>query len=78
MVDIEINSWSSPFLNLETNLILYMYPEKCIKFNESESRIRSQEIWNFARHAGGTLLILKNRFLIFKQEIKIIYIGYSD
>ena len=31
MVDIEINAWSSLFLNLETNLILYLYSEKCIK-----------------------------------------------
>ena len=37
MVDIEINVWSS--LNLETNLILYLYPEKCLKFYQSESRI---------------------------------------
>ena len=32
MVDIEINAWSSLFLNLKTNLILYLYPEKCMKF----------------------------------------------
>ena len=50
MVDIEINAWSSLFLYLETNLILYLYPEKYIKFNQSESRIRSREIKNFARH----------------------------
>ena len=25
-VDIEINAWSSLFLNIETNLILYLYP----------------------------------------------------
>ena len=37
MVDIEINVWSS--LNLETNLILYLYPEKCLNFYQSESRI---------------------------------------
>ncbi len=30
---------TSLFLNIETNLILYLYPEKCIKFNQSESRI---------------------------------------
>ena len=50
MVDIEINAWSSLFLNLETNLIWCLYTEKCIKFNQSEWRIRSREIWNFARH----------------------------
>ena len=27
MVDIEINAWSSLFLDLETNLIFYVYPE---------------------------------------------------
>ena len=36
MVDIEINAWSSLFHNIETNLILYLYPEKCIKFNQSD------------------------------------------
>ena len=41
MVDIEINAWSSLFLNIETNLILYLYSEKCIKSNQSESHI-----WN--------------------------------
>ena len=49
-MDIEINARSSLFLNLETYLILYLYPEKCIKFNQSESFIRSWKIWNFARH----------------------------
>ena len=39
MVDIEINVRSSLLHNIETNLILYLYPEKCIKFNQSESRI---------------------------------------
>ena len=28
MVDIEINSWASIYLKIETNLILYLYPEK--------------------------------------------------
>ena len=35
MVVFEINAWSSLFLNNETNLILYLYSEKCIKFNQS-------------------------------------------
>ena len=61
MMDIKINACSSLFLSLETNLILCLYPEKWIKFNQSELRIPSQEIWNFARHLrliykkGGTL-----------------------
>ena len=31
MVDNEINAWSSLFFNLETNLILYLYPQKVYK-----------------------------------------------
>ena len=34
MVNIEINAWSTLFLNLQTNLILY--PEKCIKAGKFE------------------------------------------
>ena len=70
-VDIESKSWSSLFLNLETSLILYLYPEKCIKLNQSEWRIRGREIWIFSRHLrlicrnGWDSLILKNQFLIF-------------
>ena len=30
IVVIKINAWSSLFLNLETNLILCLYPEKCV------------------------------------------------
>ena len=71
MVDIEINAWSSLFLNLMTNLILFLYPEKCIKFNQTEKRIRSREIWNFACHLrfiyknGRDYLILKTGFCFF-------------
>ena len=39
IVDIEIDAWSSLFLNVEANLILYLYPEKCIKFNSIQSRM---------------------------------------
>ena len=73
MMDIEINASN---LNLETNLILYLYHEKCIKFNQLKSLIRSREIWNFARHVrliyriGKNSLILKNRFLIFLYYIQ--------
>ena len=75
MMDIEINGWSSPLLDLETNLILYLYPEKCIKLDKSESCIRSRKIWNFARHLriiykkGGTLSYWKTGFLIFLYSI---------
>ena len=74
-LELEINASSSLFLNLETNLILFLYPEKCIKFNQSESRIRSRKIWNFARHLmlifrnESDSLVLKNRFLIFLYYI---------
>ena len=44
MVDIKINAWSSLILNLETNLILYLYPEKCIK---STNQSRVSEAGNF-------------------------------
>ena len=44
MMDIEINAWSFILPNFETNLILCLYPEKCIKFNQSEWRIRSREV----------------------------------
>ena len=42
IVDIEINAWSSHFLHNETNLILYLYLEHCLKFNQLESRIWSR------------------------------------
>ena len=44
MVDIEINAWSSLLLNLETNLILYLYPVKCIN---STNQSRVIEAWKF-------------------------------
>ena len=31
MVDIKINAWSFLFLNIKTNLILYLYPQKVYK-----------------------------------------------
>ena len=55
---------------------MYLYPKKCIKFNQSESRIRSRETWNFARHLGFIYrngrdsLSLKNRFSIFLNYIQ--------
>ena len=76
MVDIEINAWSSFFLNLKTNLILYLYQEKCIKFNQSESGIWSWEIWNFERHLRlieqkrEGLSNFENLFLIFLYYIQ--------
>ena len=45
MVDIAINASSSLFLNIETNLIMHLYPEKCIQFNQSGSHIWSWLIW---------------------------------
>ena len=68
-----------------------MYPEKCIKFNQSESRIRSREI--FARHLGINIQkregLSKFEKPIFdfsvlypkkwiRQDIKRVHIGYTD
>ena len=75
-MDIKINAQYSLFLNLKTNLILFLYPKKCIKFNQSESLFRSPKIWNFARHLrflnrnGRVSLILKNWFLVFLYFIQ--------
>jgi len=49
MVDIEINAWFSLFLNIETNLILYLYPEKCIKSIQSWSRVYDAEKFEILR-----------------------------
>ena len=47
-VDIEINAWSSLFLNIETNLILYLYLEKCMKFKVTYRVSEAEKILNFA------------------------------
>ena len=49
MADIKINAWSSLFPFIESNLILHLYPEKCIKFNQSESCIYRAEKFNILR-----------------------------
>ena len=36
-MDIEINAWSSLFVNFEINLILSLYPEKCINSTNQSS-----------------------------------------
>ena len=38
-MDIEINAWSSIIINLETNLILYLYPEKGKQNSTNQSRV---------------------------------------
>ena len=48
MVDIEINAWSSLYLNIETNLILYLYPEKCIS-STNQSRIYKADKFEILR-----------------------------
>jgi len=50
MVDIEINAWSSLFLNLETNLILYLYSKKCIKTTNQSRESEAGKFEFFARH----------------------------
>ena len=49
MVDIELNAWPSLFLNIETNLILYLYPEKFIKFNQLQSRVYEADKFEILR-----------------------------
>ena len=65
------------FLNLETNQILYMYPEKCIKFKQAGKF----EIWlsNFENPVFDffVLYIYPKKEWI-KQEIKSVHIGYLD
>ena len=71
-----------------------MLPEKYIQFNQSEWRLRIQEIWNFVHYLrllnrNGVSLsnFKKTGFWFFctsskkewiKQEIKNVHIGYSD
>ena len=64
MVDIEINAWSSLFLNIETNLILYLYPKKCIKFNQ----FRVSEAGKFEILRAILWLIYRNS-LVLKKPI---------
>ena len=73
MVDIEINACSSLFLNIKTNLISYLYPKTCKKFNQSESRIYRlilKPVFDFS------LTISKKEW--FKKKIKSVSIEYSD
>ena len=49
MADIEINPWSSLFIDIETNLILYLYPEKCIKSIQSWSRVYDADKFEILR-----------------------------
>ena len=74
-VDIEMTAWSSLFLNLVTNLILYLYPEKCIKFNQSKWSIRSREFSllikiNIQRREGLSNFEKKNGFWFFCTKSK--------
>ena len=76
-MDIEINAWSTLFLNIKTNLILNVYPEKCIKFNQTVSRIRSWEIWNFARHLRLTYRIAPRDWRVSRRSCTS-YLKQSD
>ena len=64
LVDIEINAWAwfSIFLNMETNLILFLYPKKCIKFGIAYIKINIQKLEELSN--------FKNRFLIFLYYIQ--------
>ena len=77
MVDIEIIAYSSLFLNLGTNLILYLNPEKCIKltipigiaYQKPENlKFFAPLRINIQKREG--LSNLKKRFLIFLYYIQ--------
>ena len=90
MVDIEINALaSSLFLNIETNLILYLYPEiqpirvaymKPINLKFCEPfKINIQkweELFNFK--TGFSFFSTISKKERFKKKIKSVSIGYSD
>ena len=69
-MDIENNAGSPLFINFKINLIFSLYPEKCIKFNQSEGRlepeqpIRSREILKL----GGAVIGL-NKVRLSKKKI---------
>ena len=74
MVDVEINAWSPLFLNLATNLILYLYPEV---YKIKQIRVAFQKPGNLKFCAPFMITIQKRkgltkkkRFLIFLYYIK--------
>ena len=91
MVDVEINAWSPLFLNLATNLILYLYPEV---YKIKQIRVAFQKPGNLKFCAPFMITLQKRKGLTkktvfdfsvlyqklewIKQEIKIVHIGYSD
>ena len=90
MVDIEINAWSSRFLNIETNLIFYLYPEKFIN-STNQSRVLETlkfcapfkiniqtrvGLSNFEKPVRFFSTLSKKEWI--KQDIKSVHIGYSD
>ena len=76
MVDIDMNAWSSLFLNLKTNLILYFYPWKVYKIQPI--RVAHQKPVNLKFCTQFKINIQKreglsnfeNRFLIFLYYIQ--------
>ena len=54
IVNIEVNSWSPLFLNLQINLTHIWHPGKCLKFNQS---CRLQKPSNQVRKRNGWTLI---------------------
>ena len=54
IVNIEVNSWSPLFLNLQINLTHIWHPGKCLKFNQS---CRLQKPSNQDRKRNGWTLI---------------------
>ena len=64
------------FINIETNLILYLYPKKWIKFNQSESCKEADKFEILRAHLsliyrnGRNSLILKTGFWFFSPKSK--------
>ena len=48
IVDIEINAWSSHFLNIKTDVILYLYPEKSYN-STNQSRVYKADKFEILR-----------------------------
>ena len=74
MVDNEINAWSSLFLNLETNLILYLYPQKVYKIQPIRVAYQIQKPGNLKFCAPFKINIQKLEGLSDFENLIFLYI----
>ena len=74
MVDIEINARSSLFLNLETNLILYLYPRKVYKIQPIRVAYQIQKPGNLKFCAPFKINIQKLEGLSDFENLIFLYI----